>query len=160
MRDNEQPLLPWDFLEEKPSPPDLSELPRFADPKDDNERLLNFQWAARNGDGTAYGGMYELGRKVALKYINKAAKGNGHVAALGEAEKAEKAHNAITYIVERFLKESRFRIRKSFTAYLYLRVQHELFYRRKVDAIVRFVDMERFATATDQREQNFTGAEL
>ena len=33
---------------------------------------------------------------------------------------------------------------ESFTSYLYLRIQHELFYRRKVDEIVSFVDMETF----------------
>ncbi len=116
-------------------------LPRFENPRNDNERLLNYQYAAKHGDRTAYGKMYELGRTVALKYINAKAAGNRHVAAMSRAERDEKAHNAITYIVERFLVDSDFCIRKSFTSYLYLRVLHELFYRRKVDGIVDFVDI-------------------
>lgn len=143
MSREDDPFLPWEFPGEKPSPPDFSALPKFAEPKDDNERLMNYQWVARNGDRAAYDGMYELGRQVALRLIAKEASGNRHVAELGAAEREEKAHNAITYIVERFLRSDGFFIKKSFTAYIYLRVRHELYYRRKVDEIVRFVDPEK-----------------
>lgn len=118
-------------------------LPRFDAPECDNERLLNWQHEYRTaGDAGALGRMYALGRRVALRYINAIASGNRHVAEMGADEKEEKAHNAITYIIARYLRKEDFAIRESFTAYLYLRVKHELFYRRKVDGIVDFVDME------------------
>lgn len=132
-------LLPEEVKTEKPKPA----LPHFDAPKNDNERLLNLQHAYRTeGDAGALGEMYAMGKRIALKYIGAKASGNRRVAELGADEKEEKAHNAITYIIARYLRIKDFAIRESFTSYLYLRVQHELFYRRKVDEIVRFVDMD------------------
>ena len=140
--------LEFDFVElpkeaEKPKPA----LPHYDQPQNDNERLLNYQWEYKNGDQNALNSMYTLGYKIALKYISTKAQKNRHIAELCRSEKEEKAHNAITYIIARYLKVSDFAIRESFTAYLYLRIQHELFYTRKVDKIVRFVDMETFRGA-------------
>ena len=139
--------LEFDFGElpneeaEKPKPA----LPHFDNPKCDNERLLNYQWAYKeNGDQNALNSMYTLGYKIALKYISTKAQKNRHIAELCRSDKEEKAHNAIAYIIARYLKVSDFAISESFTAYLYLRIQHELFYTRKVDKIVQFVDMETF----------------
>ena len=134
--------LEFDFDElpkEEPKPA----LPHYAAPKCDNERMLNYQYEYKeHGSETALNSMYTLGYEIALKYIAKKAKGNRNIARLSVDEKEEKAHNAITYIIARYLKVKDFRITESFTSYLYLRVQHELFYRRKVDEIVRFVDIE------------------
>lgn len=58
--------------------------------------------------------------------------------------KEEKAHNAITYIIARYLRVKDFAITESFTGYLFLRIKHELFYQRKVDKIVDFVDWESY----------------
>lgn len=136
-----------DIANEKPKPAP----PRFENPTNDNERLLNYQYEYRMyGNAHALDGMYSLGRTVALKYINAKAQGNRRIAELGAEEKEEKAHNAITYIIARYLQVKEFCIAESFTAYLYLRVQHELFYRRKVDEVVRFVDMD----ALDGRKRN------
>lgn len=116
-------------------------LPRFDAPRNDNERLLNCQWAYKTlGDRSALEEMYKLGRTVALKFINAEARKNGRVRALRRADREEKAHNAITYVIARYLRVKGFAVRKSLTAYLYLRVRHELYYRRKVDEIVAFVD--------------------
>lgn len=126
---------------EKPRPAP----PRFDQPKNDNERLLNCQWEyLEKGDQKALDEMYSLGYTIALKYIGTAAKKNKKVARLSDDDKAEKAHNAISYIIVRYLRRRDFCITDSFTAYLYLRIQHELFYRRKVDKIVAFVDMDNF----------------
>ena len=120
-------------------------LPHFDQPQNDNERLLNYQWAYKeNGDQNALNSMYTLGYKIALKYNSTKAQKNRHISELCRSDKEEKAHNAITYIIARYLRVKDFSIRESFTSYLYLRVQHELFYRRKVDEIVSFVDMETF----------------
>ena len=118
-------------------------LPYFENPKDDNERLLNYQYAyMTQDDKNALNAIYKKGKEIALKYIAAKAKKNKHIAALCMGDRDEKAHNAITYIIARYLRVKDFAIHESFTAYLYLRIQHELFYRRKVDRIVDFVDWE------------------
>ncbi len=119
-------------------------LPYFNDPKNDNERLLNWQKEYREGDRKALDRMYLLGRQIARKYISVVAKRYPPVKRLSEDDKMMKAHNAITYMIERYVKVQDFFIKKSFTSYLYKRVQHELFYRRKVDGIVDFVNWEDF----------------
>ena len=137
--------LEFDFGElpneeaEKPKPA----LPHYDQPQNDNERLLNYQWAYKeNGDNSALNAMYALGYTIAMKYISAKAKKNRHIAELCRSDKEEKAHNAITYIIARYLRDKDFVIIRSFTGYLYLRIQHELYYYRKVDKIVSFVDME------------------
>ena len=117
-------------------------LPHYENPKCDNELLLNYQWDFKQGDKSALNKMYKLGLSIAKRYISIHAKKNTHIAKLDIRSREEKAHNAITYIITRYLQISDFVIEKSFTSYLYLRIQHELFYRRKVDDIVSFVDLE------------------
>lgn len=139
-----QPIqLEFDFgelpKEEAPRPA----LPHFDTPTSDNEKLLNYQYAYKEqDDARALNQMYKLGYRIALKFINAKAKKNKHIAALCMDDREEKAHNAITYIIEQYIKRADFAITDSFTAYLYLRIQHELFYQRKVDKIVSFVDIE------------------
>lgn len=131
--------LEFDFNE----PPEQKiVLPRYDNPTCDNEQLLNYQWAFKQGDRTALNKMYKLGYSIAQRYISIHAKKNPHIAKLEPYIREEKAHNAITYIITRYLKISDFVIKKSFTSYLYLRIQHELFYKRKVDDIVSFVDLD------------------
>ena len=134
-----QQWLPFDELQ--PAPQTAPALPYFDAPNCDNERLLNLQYDYKeNGNSQALNAMYALGYKIALKYINAKADKNPHIAHMSDDEKEEKAHNAITYIIARYLRVKDFSIRESFTSYLYLRVQHELFYTRKVDKIVSFVE--------------------
>ena len=123
-------------------------LPHYDQPQNDNERLLNYQWAYKeNGDNSALNAMYALGYTIAMKYISAKAKKNRHIAELCRSDREEKAHNAITYIIARYLRDKDFVIIRSFTGYIYLRIQHELYYYRKVDKIVSFVDMETFRGA-------------
>ena len=122
-------------------------LPHYDQPQNDNERLLNYQWEYKNGDQNALNSMYTLGYKIALKYISTKAQKNRHIAELCRSDKEERAHNAITYIIARYLRDKDFVIIRSFTGYIYLRIQHELYYYRKVDKIVSFVDMETFRGA-------------
>lgn len=133
--------LPTERKAKKPKPA----LPHFDTPKDDNETLLNCQYAyIMQGDENALNAMYKKGKQIAMKYIAAQAKKNRHIAELCYSDREEKAHNAITYIIARYLRAKDFAIRESFTAYLYLRIQHELFYQRKVDRIVDFVDWETY----------------
>ena len=118
-------------------------LPWFDEPRNDNERLLNWQteWI-RDKDRLALNRMYALGCEIAGKYISEEAKRNRNVRRLCRSDREEKAHNAITYIIARYSKVPGWAIRDSFTGYLYRRVQHELYYTRKVDKIVSFMDIE------------------
>ena len=123
-------------------------LPHYDQPQNDNEKLLNWQYEYRiKGDEKALNKMYRLGETIAMRYINTVAKKNKAVAKLAQSDKEEKAHNAITYIIARYLRVKDFAITESFTGYLFLRIKHELFYQRKVDKIVDFVDMETFRGA-------------
>ena len=131
--------LEFDFNE--PPKQDIA-LPHYDNPTCDNEYLLNYQWDFKQGDKTALNKMYKLGFSIALRYISVQAKKNPHIARLDTSHREEKAHNAITYIITRYLKLSDFAIQKSFTSYLYLRIRHELFYKRKVDNIITFVDLD------------------
>ena len=130
-----------DLVQKSPNPG----LPHFDTPKNDNECLLNWQYAYLvEGDTDALSKMYNLGFTVSIKYIQIISRGNTNVAKLPMSEKKEKAHNAITYVITRYLKDADFFIKKSVTSYLYLRVKYELFYQRKVDGIVDFVDFDSF----------------
>ena len=133
--------LEFDFDFNKPLEQKI-ELPHYDNPQCDNELLLNYQWDFKQGDKTALNKMYKLGYSIAQHYISIYAKKNTHIAKLDINRREEKAHNAITYIITRYLKISDFVIKKSFTSYLYLRIQHELFYKRKVDDIVSFIDLD------------------
>ena len=119
------------------------DLPHYSAPKNDNERLLNYQYDYKvHGDRRALNKIYELGKEIAYKYINVYTCENKLFKQLSPEIRQEKAHNAITYIVARYLKVNGWAIKKSFTSYIYLRVRHELLYRRKVDDIIDFVDLE------------------
>lgn len=118
-------------------------LPHYPEPKSDNQRLLNYQYEYKiKGDTAALEGMYNLGCKIAGRFINAEAEARGFY--LCASDREEKARNAITYIIARYLRVKDFAITKSFTGYLFLRIKHELYYQRKVDKIVKFVDMETF----------------
>ena len=135
---DEQLLLPFDFTEPKI---DLASIPHYDAPQDDNEQLLEYQYQYKvEGKENALSKMYELGYSVCLRYINTEGQQNWKVKLLSRDDKAEKAHNAITYIIARYKRVPAFFIAKSFTAYLFLRVRHELYYTRKVDKLIMYVD--------------------
>lgn len=128
------------------------ELPCYGEPKNDNERLLNYQRAFRNGDMRAIDEMYKLGKTVAMKYIQTFGKKYKMVRRLSWEEKEGKAHNAITYIIARYFRVPGWVIKDSFTGYVYLRVKFELFHQRKVDKIVRFIDMDTYRRHKDHEQ--------
>lgn len=143
--------LPFDEL--KPKPMDVESLPFYPEAKTDNEKLMNLQRGFYEGNKNALAGVYRLGLEIALKMINVEARSNRHVKSLDPDERAEKAHNAVTYIVSQYLKGKNFKIEKSMTAYIYLRVKHELYYRRKCDAIVDYVDFDEFYKEHGESEE-------
>lgn len=126
-------------------------LPYYPEPKNDNQQLLNYQYDYKiKGDAKALNKMYQLGCKVAKRFIKSEAETRAPVAQLSECDQEEKAHNAITYIIARYLRVKDFAITESFTAYLFLRIKHELYYQRKVDKIVDFVDWESYRGVSNE----------
>ena len=138
-----QLCLPFDF--EVTERDDFAELPHFEAPKDDNECLLEYQYQYKiNGKRQALADMYRLGVEVCKKMISQKATSNKHIKRLSADEREEKAIDATNYIIMRLINRPDWCIKTSFTAYLYLRLLHELFYRRKVDRIIDYVDIDDF----------------
>ena len=118
--------------------------PFVENPQNDNDRLLRFQWEYRHGKAEALSGFYELAREVCVKFIKAQVKHSKKLEALSFADIEEKAHNAASYVVTQLLTREDFALKKSATGYLFLRVRHELFYKRKVDGIISlFSDLQR-----------------
>lgn len=67
---------------------------------------------------------------------------------LTEQQAEEKAHNAASRIVERFINKKGFRLKKP-SSYVYLCALEELYHRRKVDGIVDFVPQEQMEKRSD-----------
>lgn len=145
-----QQVLGFDFWEEEKKQEaeklqdQKEKLPHFPEPKNDNEYLLECQWQYRHGDDTALVKMYKRARTLGLKFINAIGQSNSHVAALTYEAKKIKAEDAATYMIEQYIKRPNFEINKNFPGYLFLRIAHELYYRRKVDKVVDFVDLQKF----------------
>ena len=122
--------------------PLLFDIPYYSEAQTDNQRFMNMQKRyIIDNDTKTLADMYRLGVKVALKMINKLSVSNRHLQRLARMERSEKAHSASSYIIEQYLKRPAFYIKKSYTAYLYKRVQYELFYHRKIDAAIIYCDM-------------------
>ena len=120
----------------------LFDIPYYREAQTDNQRFMNMQKRyIIDNDTKALADMYRLGVKVALKMINKLSCSNRHLQNLARMERSEKAHRASSYIIEQYLKRPTLYIKKSYTAYLYKRVQYELFYHRKIDAAIIYCDM-------------------
>ena len=145
-----QQVLPFDFWEEEKRleaerlQDQNSNLPHFPEPKNDNEILLECQWQYKHGDQKALEQMYRHSKTLCLKFINAIGQKSRHVKTLSWEVKKIKAEDAATYLIEQFINRQDFVIVKNFPGYLFLRVVHELYYMRKVDRLVDFVDLQKF----------------
>lgn len=133
----------FDDIEGEREPGAPKELPYYDKPRTDNQKLINWQKEYRDGDDKALDLIFELSKQIAWKYINKISKKNLKVKRLSASERENKATDAATYIVVQLIKRPDFAMTTP-SAYVWLRVMHELFYHRKVDKIVDFVDLARF----------------
>lgn len=145
-----QQVLGFDFWEEEKKQEaerlqdQNASLPHFPAPKNDNEFLLECQWQYKHGDESALVRIYKRSKTLSLKFINAIGQKNKHVRALSWDTKKIKAEDAATYIIEQYMKRADFAVVKNFPGYLFLRVVHELYYMRKVDHLVDFVDLQKF----------------
>ena len=144
----------WLFSEEEIGPKvDLTGLPHYPDPKDDNERLLEFQYRYKtDGDKKALGEIFRLGYTVAYKELNCQVAKSKQYKNLTPVDREMKAADAINYIIMALIKKPAWYITESFTAYIWLRVGHELKYARKVDKVVDFVDLDDFFKESDTND--------
>ena len=154
----QQPLFELPEIPEFKSKGKTVELRWYSTPKNDNQKLMSLQYEYRNeGKEEALRPMFEILKTIAAKYINTIARKNKRVKNLSQFDKECKAANAATYIVEQLILRPDFVITSSFTGYLYLRVEFEVFYHRKVDKIVDFVDLDKFfkeGTEPEAQEQD------
>ena len=108
----------------------------------DNNELFELQAKILNGDKGALSVMYKKLYEIAYKTINANSHKNEMIAGMTAAERAQKAHDAATYIIEQYLKRPDFKINESMTGYLYRRINYELYgrFNRKCDKLLIFTD--------------------
>ncbi len=115
--------------------------PHIRNPRTDNDKLLNYQYDYLcNGNTQALAEIYNMSVLVCQKLIATEHKRKGFYIDHDLFE--EKAHAAAAYVICQYLETKSFVIEKSFIGYLYLRVQHELYYRTAADTLVSFVDAD------------------
>ena len=154
MTEEQQLTLPFDFTKEEKQVT-WENLPHYERPANDNERLLELQYQFRvNGNKKALDDMYRLGYEISYKYINTMVEADKHLKmTLNCAEKREeKAHNAVCYMIQSYLKKPTWVITDSWTGYLYRSTLKQVKGGvRKVDKIVDFVDIDSLFREMDDR---------
>ena len=132
--------LPFNELEKKPA----EDLPHFENPKNDNERLLEFQYRYKTtGDKGELGNIYSLSKQIAYKFINKISCMNPAVKMLSAEAREEKAVNCAEYMIEQHLTRPDFAVTKNYPGYVYLRVLWELYGNQKKEKRVKYWDLEK-----------------
>ena len=124
--------------EESDEKSELLALPYFPEAKNDNEKLLNYQYELyRKDKQKALTKMYALSLTICRRMVNQYMQSKK----IYFSDADEKAHDAAMYVLTRFMQpNSSYVIRKSFIAALHHAVLYILCHRRKVDLIVDFVD--------------------
>ena len=151
-----QQVLPFDFWEEENQAAAqkqqnlVASLPHYPEPKTDNEKLLEWQWQYKHGDQQALIKIYDLSITICRKFINHIGQYNPHIKELSLPNIKQKAEDAATYLIERYIQKPNFVITKNYPGYLYLRVLHELYYLRKADKIQTFIDITRIFKESEE----------
>lgn len=146
--------LPFDLVFIKPKlQPD--QVPHYEKPGNDNEQLMEYQYRYKiQGDNDALRDLYTLAYTIAAKIVSQECTSNKRFKQMPLWERYEKAEDAVVYIISSLIRKPLWFIKKSFTGYIFLRVQHELKYARKVDKIVDFVDLSEFFKEGTEDDDN------
>ena len=123
-----QQLLLFDLPEEEKEKPEPEELPYFAEPKNDNERLFNLQKEYYEGDKNALSKMFLILAKIAPKIVNIESKKRRLI--LTKAYMRDIGEEAVMIFIESVL-QKQLVVKTSFIAYLRLQVLRALFYQTK-----------------------------
>ena len=123
-----QQLLLFDLPEEEKQKPEPEELPYFAEPKNDNERLFNLQKEYYEGDKNALSKMFVILERIAPKIVNIESKKRRLI--LTKAYMKDVGEEAVMIYIESVL-QKQLVVKTSFIAYLRLQVLRALFYQTK-----------------------------
>lgn len=123
-----QQLLLFDLPEEEKNKPEPEELPYFAEPKNDNERLFNLQKEYYEGDKNALSKMFLILARIAPKIVNIESKKRRLI--LTKAYMRDIGEEAVMIFIESVL-QKQLVVKTSFIAYLRLQVLRALFYQTK-----------------------------
>lgn len=108
-------------------------LPYFENPKNDNERLLNFQHDyIKNKDQKAWGELLTLSFIVAARIVRKEVYENK--LPYDEVDQDEKTSIAVEYVLRRYKKNIGWYVSKSYISALKKGVIHAIYYQTKKDA--------------------------
>ncbi|TAH55191.1 MAG: hypothetical protein EWM51_03665 [Treponema sp.] len=103
----------------------------------DNRKLIQLQARyLETRSESDLGALYTAMTMIALRMIKKMCE--AVPGKYSDEDREEKSHNAAVYIIIQYQTRPDFYIKKSVTGYLYKRCQRELFYRRKIDALIQF----------------------
>ncbi len=142
--------LGFDFCETATDDDPVVAVPDFiCRPQNDNDRLMNLQYQFRTGKQESLNDIYILSVRICRKMIVQQMHKKGFRLSFDDIQ--EKAHNAAAYLVMQYKTRDDFVITKSTIAYLFLRVRHELYYRKKTDEIVDYVDISTLRRIEDEQ---------
>lgn len=106
----------------------IDSLPYFSAPKNDNERMLNFQKELLSGDRNAEARLWNLAITVAKRMVRKEAK--EHQQKLTGDEVYDKAMEAVEYVLRRYRKTysngKPYAVEKNFISAIYNGVRHAM----------------------------------
>ena len=126
-RDKYVQLLLFDLPGEKEAI-NLDSLQQFENPKNDNERLFNLQYAYYHGDSHAIENMFFIMGRIAPRIVNIESKKRQLI--LSKSRMRDLGDEAVMIFIENVLDKNLI-IKKSFIAYLRLQVLRALFYQTK-----------------------------
>ena len=112
-------------------------LKHFEEPKNDNERLLNYQYEFLVlGSKKAWDNLFILATKVAQRIVVKQVR-NKHLA-VDAIDIPEKVSVAVEYVMRRYKNNSGWVVRDNYISAIKSGVIHALYYRKKIDDVTDY----------------------
>ena len=107
-------------------------LPYYPEPRDDNQRLLNYQhdWLEKNDTG-AWSRLWVLARKVARRMIRAMEKKRGFT--LDRLDEDDRVDTAVCYVLRRY--QDGWYVKKAYLKAIKEGVVHALWYRTMADEV-------------------------
>lgn len=119
----------------------IKNLPYFTDPKNDNERLFNFQYEyIHNGNNEAWGELIQLAFIVCKRLVRRCMK--DELLYIDEVEQDEKASIAMEYVLRRFQNTPGYYCNTNFITFLSDGVTHAIKYRTKENENLQVEDFK------------------
>lgn len=114
-------------------------LPYYQNPKNDAERLMNYQFDyIKNGSEQAWGELITLSFKVTKRLVWKWMK--SHKLRLDDIEQDEKTSIAVEYVLRRYKTRIGYCVTKNFITTLEKGVEHAMLYKTKMDVETDYIE--------------------